>query len=119
MISGLKVGSNTLEVRHRSGNGQPRDRLVLTNYPITGPMFTGPQQTPFVCTTIQGAVGRQPLVDSAVAPGYRVTDAHGATDRLQPQLLDRDLRQLPVPQHGRRPQAAARRRRAAGRHGAR
>lgn len=77
VISGLKVGANTLEVRHRSGNGQPRDQLQLTNYPITGPMFTGPQQTPFVCTTIQGAVNRQPLVDSASAPGYPVRDAQG------------------------------------------
>jgi hypothetical protein len=77
VISGLVVGSNTLEVRHRSGHGQARDSLVLTNHPISGPMFTGPQQMPFVCTTNQGAVGRQPLVDSATPPGYRVTDAAG------------------------------------------
>lgn len=75
VIGGLKLGANTLEVRHRSGNGQPRDQLTLTNHPITGPMFTGPQQTPFVCTTIQGAVGRQPRVDSASPPGYPVRDA--------------------------------------------
>lgn len=75
VISGLRNGANLLEVRHRSGN--VRDALTLTNWPITGPMFTGPQQTPFVCTTIQGAVGRQPLVDSATAPGYKVTDAGG------------------------------------------
>ncbi|HZF80135.1 MAG TPA: DUF6351 family protein [Rubrivivax sp.] len=77
VISGLKVGKNLLEVRHGDGKGQPRDRLTLTNHPITGPMFSGPQQTPFVCTTTQSAVGRQPLVDSATAPGYRVTDANG------------------------------------------
>ncbi|MDM0001930.1 DUF6351 family protein [Variovorax sp. J22P240] len=77
LISGLKLGANTLEVRHRNGNGQGRDQLTLTNYPITGPMFTGPQQTPFVCTTIQGAVGKQPRVDSAVPPGYPVRDAQG------------------------------------------
>jgi hypothetical protein len=75
VIQGLVVGANTLEVRHRAAG--VRDTLTLTNHPITGPMFTGPQQTPFVCTTIQGAVGRQPLVDSAVAPGYKVTDASG------------------------------------------
>lgn len=75
VIGGLAVGDNTLEVRHR--NAGLRDSLRLTNYPITGPMFTGEQQTPFVCTTIQGAVGRQPLVDSATAPGYRVTNAQG------------------------------------------
>ncbi|HMO47644.1 MAG TPA: DUF6351 family protein [Rubrivivax sp.] len=75
VISGLANGRNTLEVRHRSGNS--RDTIAITNWPITGPMFTGPQQTPFVCTTIQGAVNRQPLVDSAVAPGYKVTGANG------------------------------------------
>ncbi|MBS0455509.1 MAG: hypothetical protein JSS14_29765 [Proteobacteria bacterium] len=77
VIGGLKVGANTLEVRHRSGNGQPRDQIQLTNYPITGPMFTGPQQTPFVCTTNQGAVNKQPLVDSVSSPGYPVRDAQG------------------------------------------
>ena len=40
-------------------------------------MFTGPQQQPFVCTTNQGAVNRQPLVDSANPPGYPVTDGQG------------------------------------------
>ena len=75
VISGLRVGANLLEVRH----GNVRDAITLTNWPITGPMFTGPQQTPFVCTTIQGAVNRQPLVDSPTAPGYRVTNAAGST----------------------------------------
>jgi len=75
VIGGLRVGDNRLEVKHRKAN--VRDAITLTNWPITGPMFTGPQQTPFVCTTIQSAVGRQPLVDSAAAPGYRVTDTAG------------------------------------------
>ncbi len=75
MIVGLRLGDNLLEVRHRNAN--TRDAITLTNHPITGPMFSGPQQTPFVCTTIQGAVGRQPLADSAAQPGYRVTDAQG------------------------------------------
>ena len=68
------LGDNTLEVRTSAG---VRDRLTLTNHPVTGPMFSGPQQQPFVCTTNQGAVGRQPLVDSATQPGYPVTDAGG------------------------------------------
>lgn len=76
VISGLVVGANTLEVRHRSGG--VRDSIALTNHPITGPMFSGEQQTPFVCTTIQGAVGKQPLVDTPTAPGYKVTNAQGA-----------------------------------------
>jgi Tannase-like family of unknown function (DUF6351) len=76
VIAGLADGDNTLEVLHRASGA--RDTIRIVNHPITGPMFSGPQQTPFVCTTIQGAVGRQPLVDSAASPGTKVTDAQGA-----------------------------------------
>ncbi len=72
LVSGLVNGSNTLEVRHKDRGALTS--LKLTNYPITGPMFSGPQQTPFVCTTKQ--LGLQPLVDAATAPGYPVTDAN-------------------------------------------
>ena len=75
-----------------------RDTITLTNYPITGPMFTGPQQTPFVCTTIQGAVGSPAAGRQRRAAGL---PGHGRRqrqhDRLQPQLLDRHFRQLLVP----------------------
>ncbi|MCM2313090.1 MAG: DUF6351 family protein, partial [Steroidobacteraceae bacterium] len=75
VVRGLGTGTNTLAVYVK---GQSlRDVVEVTNHPITGPMFTGPHQTPFVCTTSQGAVGRQPLVDSAVSPGYKVTDSGG------------------------------------------
>ncbi len=78
VVDGLSVGANRLELRHRSGRGPGvAAALDLVNHPITGPMFSGPQQHPFVCTTIQGTVGRQPLVDRASPPGYRVTDAAG------------------------------------------
>ena len=77
VIDGLQLGKNTLEVYVKKQS--LRDTLELTNYPVTGPMFSGPQQQPFVCTTIQGAVGRQPLVDSATPPGYKVADGTGAT----------------------------------------
>ena len=65
VVTGLVNGRNRLEARLAA----ERRTLVLTNHPITGPMFSGPKQMPFVCTTIQGAVGRQPLVDSASPPG--------------------------------------------------
>jgi len=78
VVTGLADGRNQLEARI-AGSPALRARLTLTNHPITGPMFSGPQQMPFVCTTVQGAVARQPLVDSAQPPGYRVTDATGAT----------------------------------------
>ncbi|MBS0305872.1 MAG: hypothetical protein JSR43_10925 [Proteobacteria bacterium] len=75
VVSGLVDGRNVLQVRQRSVG--VRDTLLLTNHPVTGPIFTGPQQTPFVCTTSQ--FGLQPKVDSAAPPGYRVSDAGGNT----------------------------------------
>ena len=33
------------------GNGRPSERLTLTNYPITGPIRSGPHETPFICQT--------------------------------------------------------------------
>ncbi|HEX2541449.1 MAG TPA: DUF6351 family protein [Caldimonas sp.] len=73
VVSGLRDGANTLELR---SSGFEQRRLTLTNHPITGPMLSGPQQAPFVCTTTQ--LGKQPLVDSTAAPGYAVTDAAGS-----------------------------------------
>jgi hypothetical protein len=75
VITGLVEGSNHLEVRLQGHS--PRDEIEITNYPITGPMFSGPQQHPFVCTTTQGGVGRQPIVESATPPGTRVFDGSG------------------------------------------
>ena len=80
VVSGLRLGDNLLEARHRHAHhssSSARDAITLTNWPITGPMFTGPQQTPFVCTATQ--FNLQPNVDSATAPGYRVTSAQGET----------------------------------------
>jgi hypothetical protein len=75
VITGLRDGDNWLEVRQKGR--AVLDRLKLTNHPITGPMFSGPQQQPFVCTSTQAAVGRQPLVDSLTPPGFPVFDALG------------------------------------------
>jgi hypothetical protein len=75
VIGGLVEGANRLEVHHRSSG--LRDALELTNHPITGPMFSGPHQHPFVCRTEQ--LGTEPLADSATPPGHRVRDALGNT----------------------------------------
>jgi hypothetical protein len=74
LVTGLADGANTLEVRHAKYGKV--SSIKLTNYPITGPMFSGPQQTPFVCAT--AALNVQPLVDAAAPPGYPVTAANGS-----------------------------------------
>ena len=46
LVTGLKVGANTLTVRGADGGGK---RITITNHPIGGPVFAGPQVTPYAC----------------------------------------------------------------------
>jgi hypothetical protein len=48
LVTGLALGRNTLRVE---GRGLPSESLALTNHRITGPIFSGPHQTPFICET--------------------------------------------------------------------
>jgi hypothetical protein len=47
VVTGLSNGDNAFS----ADNGGDAATLTLTNYPITGPVFTGPHQTPFICQT--------------------------------------------------------------------
>ena len=46
LVTGLKVGENVLTVRDATGAGK---RITITNHPIGGPIFSGPQITPYAC----------------------------------------------------------------------
>lgn len=61
VIEGLVDGANRLELRHRERG--TLQTLALLNHPITGPMFAGPKQEPFVCT-VDTELGVEPRVDS-------------------------------------------------------
>ncbi len=77
VISGLAAGKNVLEVRARKGAAErPSASIVLTNHPVTGPLFTGPHQQPFICRSQESGLG-QPLVDSQAGPGHPVFSAAG------------------------------------------
>ncbi len=78
VVDGLAVGANTVRV---NGNGKGKGRpaavaVTLTNHPITGPIFSGPHQYPFVCNTVSQGLG-QPIADDPVT-GTKVFDASGA-----------------------------------------
>ncbi|HJU70501.1 MAG TPA: DUF6351 family protein [Paucimonas sp.] len=47
VVSGLQNGANTLV----ASTGGASASLGMTNYPITGPVISGPQITPFICQT--------------------------------------------------------------------
>jgi len=54
LVSGLASGANTVlayAVQDDNATAVKSTSLDLTNYPITGPIVSGPHQTPFVCQT--------------------------------------------------------------------
>ena len=61
LVEGLTLGANEIVARS-NGNGQgvPPGRaatLEVVNHPLSGPLFSGPQQEPFFCETVQNGLG--------------------------------------------------------------
>jgi hypothetical protein len=83
VVSGFALGDNLLRLTSNP-KGQEKTRkgwrteLTVTNHPLSGPIFSGPQQQPFVCTTARVGLG-QPIIDNQDAMGIRVAleDASG------------------------------------------
>jgi Tannase-like family of unknown function (DUF6351) len=74
MVAGLNLGRNSLVAWSTSRRrAYLKARLTLINHPIAGPIFSGPWQQPFVCTTGQfkiysGLYGVEPLDDTSFGP---------------------------------------------------
>jgi len=52
LVNGLALGTNEISVQSNgNGNGRPSASLTVVNHPITGPVFSGPQESPFICET--------------------------------------------------------------------
>ena len=77
VIHNLANGENQLLVKaNGAGSGRPaKVSMTLTNYPITGPIFSGPHQYPFVCTTMTQGLG-QPIPDDPLT-GTKSYDPSG------------------------------------------
>ena len=50
LVAGLAIGKNTITVA-TTGKGSHDASLDVINYPITGPVFSGPWTQPFICQT--------------------------------------------------------------------
>ncbi|MGO4395053.1 DUF6351 family protein [Variovorax sp. M-6] len=68
LVSGLALGSNKLVAQ--AGTGKAHGELTLTNHPITGPMFSGPQLSPFECRTSESGLGAPLDASCSVATRY-------------------------------------------------
>lgn len=56
LVDGLQLGDNALVARSQT-RGIPDGVLHVKNHPITGPVFSGPHQTPFICRTAAAGLG--------------------------------------------------------------
>ena len=111
MVRGLRLGENTVFAdSNGNGNGRPTATLTLVNHPVTGPIFSGPQQQPFVCKTQTQGLGF-PQVDNQSGIGMRLFQTPGnpatPTDRLEQGLHRADGRRLPLPDDDRAVPAAS------------
>ncbi|TDD63256.1 hypothetical protein E1263_01105 [Kribbella antibiotica] len=72
LVTGLRTGANVLTAGETS--------LRVTSYPLSGPIFSGPQQVPFYCeTTAFGlAPAAQPLCEAPTKVTYRYRTTAGA-----------------------------------------
>jgi len=82
LVDGFVLGANTLEVEPTwwPPLWPALAQLSVTNYPITGPIFSGPQQYPFVCQTEPSGLG-QPLVDNDDHDGFPVYGVDGSGNK--------------------------------------
>jgi hypothetical protein len=77
MVDGLHLGENTLFADSNGrGHGRPTATLTVVNHPVTGPIFSGPQQQPFVCKTQTQGLGF-PQVDNQSGIGMRLFQTPG------------------------------------------
>jgi hypothetical protein len=51
LVTGLVVGKNVVRVQSDGSSGSSQESLEITNYPITGPIISGPHQSPYICET--------------------------------------------------------------------
>ena len=94
LVSGLSNGSHTIVARaNGQGEGTPPGRsarLEVVNHPITGPLFSGPQQQPFFCETVQGGLGAP--TDAACSAPTQVTYRYRTTAGAFAVLADPTVR---------------------------
>jgi hypothetical protein len=88
VLTGLRVGRNVVRATGvRRGGQRFAGRLVVTNHPNGGPIFSGPQHGPYRCQP--GAVDRQCNQPATYSFLYR------STDPLQPGLQPYDRQDPP------------------------
>ncbi|MEW9549469.1 DUF6351 family protein [Nonomuraea sp. NPDC050783] len=83
LVTGLRAGPNTITAEA----GPLRATLTVRDFPIEGPIFSGPHQYPFLCKTERGGLG-PPVADNQDGQGMR-TAGGWSRDCFAPAVTDR------------------------------
>ncbi|MGK2955366.1 MAG: DUF6351 family protein [Solirubrobacterales bacterium] len=89
LVTGLRSGSNVISAWNGYSNVNPTRHDVF-NSPGAGPLFSGPHQTPYYCTT--EALGAGPPLDSNCSAPTTVSYAYRSTDGTFKPLADPNTR---------------------------
>src|SRR5436309_7695564 len=79
-LKDLQLGKNTIEVGVKGQ--RPAVQLLVVNHPISGPVMSGPHQTPFKCET--QAFGFGPPLDADCTVATRVEYLYRSTTQPPP-----------------------------------
>lgn len=96
LVEGLPLGKSVL----RASVGRAQAKIELTNYPVTGPILSGPHMTPYVCNTSDAGLG--PALDSDCSAPTKIEyfyQRRGATDFQplpDPRVVPADVAQATV-----------------------
>jgi hypothetical protein len=82
LVDGLELGRNELEIKT---GGKLKARLELRNHPVTGPIFSGHHQSPFICQSEAAGLGA-PL-DGDCSAKTVITYLYKSTQELTPPEL--------------------------------
>jgi len=92
LVGGMDAGEHAIVARaNGNGSGTPKGRsarLDVVNHPITGPLFSGPQQLPFFCETNAPAFGLGPALDASCSAPTQVTYRYRTTANTFSTLAD-------------------------------
>jgi hypothetical protein len=92
LVTGLHLGDNEISASVK-GNRRSGALLYITNYPITGPVFSGPHESPFLCetTTFSFPDGTRPLgapIDADCSIATRIDYFYRSTANTWKPLTD-------------------------------
>ena len=84
LVQGLTTGENRLTASLHGSDAQ----ITVVNYPASGPVFSGPQQTPYVCLGALAPDSRGNARRFAIGNGQYIDTAGQAEDCSLPQRID-------------------------------